>query len=225
MEEIILIDDDKRLCDKLKKYFKEFSLDLHTFTNPLDGIKNIEVGDYKVLILDGMMPDMDGFEVCKKVREFSQIPIVFLTGRVDEADKILGLEFGADDYITKPFSPRELVARIKSQLRRVNQQLETKISGNDLELNTKNYTAAYKGQEIKLTATEFEILHYLESFKGEVKTREEIMQGLYGDTWESFDRSLDISISRIRKKLKEIVGDKEFIKTVRLKGYIFVDND
>ena len=170
-----------------------------------------------------MLPEMDGFEVCKKIREFSNIPIIFLTGRVEEADKILGLEHGADDYVTKPFSPRELVARVKSQLRR-NQNLANSptISEAQLELNTGNYTAFYSGKEIKFTATEFEILKFLVENKGNVKSREEIMEGLYGDTWEAFDRSLDIAISRIRKKLKEGTEGKELIKTVRLKGYMFV---
>jgi DNA-binding response OmpR family regulator len=223
MSKIIIIDDDKRLCEKLEKYLLDFSFDLVSYNEPLPGIEAIRNNQYSVLILDGMLPGMDGFEVCKKVREFSQIPIIFLTGRVEEADKILGLEYGADDYVTKPFSPRELVARIKSQLRRgghVPTSAST-TSEDGLELNLGSYTAKYQGELIKLTATEFEILNYLVQHKGMVRSREEIMQGLHGDTWEAFDRSLDIAVSRIRKKLKEISNGKEFIKTVRLKGYIF----
>lgn len=226
MANIIIIDDDQRLCDKLEKYLAGFSLKLTSFNTPKEGIESIRVSKYDVLILDGMLPDIDGLEVCRQVREFSDIPIIFLTGRVEEADKILGLEYGADDYVTKPFSPRELVARIKSQLRRSETRVDTsEILENDLKLNDGSYTAFYKNSEIKFTATEFEILQFLAKNKGQVKSREEIMQGIHGDTWEAFDRSLDIAVSRIRKKLKEISDGREFIKTVRLKGYIFVTTD
>ncbi|OIQ16436.1 MAG: hypothetical protein BM556_14940 [Bacteriovorax sp. MedPE-SWde] len=225
MQKIIMIDDDKKLCDKLSEYFDGFQLSLSSFQTSKDGLDAIKESDFSVLILDGMLPDMDGFEVCKEVRKFSDIPIIFLTGRVEETDKILGLEYGADDYVTKPFSARELVARVKSQIRRIdvkgssNKELESA----GLTLNPGSYTASYMAKDIDLTATEFEILKFLFENKGETKSREEIMEGLYGDTWEAFDRSLDIAISRIRKKLKSACPDVEFIKTVRLKGYIFVD--
>ena len=227
MDNILIIDDDKRLCEKLSKYLKDFAMELADAQDPIEGIELLKKNDYKVLILDGMLPNMDGLEVCRKVREFSVIPIIFLTGRVEEADKILGLEYGADDYVTKPFSPRELVARVKSQLRRqeLQEDKNSSVEHSGLELNTGSYTAKYEGEIIKLTATEFEILSYLVENQGQVKSREEIMQGLHGDTWEAFDRSLDIAVSRIRKKLSNISGGKEFIKTVRLKGYIFATAD
>lgn len=225
-----MIDDDERLCDKMKQYLASFSLDLGSFHTPAAGIEAVKNGNYDVLILDGMLPGMDGTQVCREIRQFSTIPIIFLTGRVEEADKILGLESGADDYITKPFSPRELVARINSQLRRFGvlagnstAAIEKKtLEEQDLELNSSNYLAFYKKTEIKFTATEFEILKFLMEHKGHIVAREEIMQGIHGDTWEAFDRSLDIAISRIRKKLNSVAPEVEFIKTVRLKGYLFV---
>lgn len=226
MIKVIIVDDDTKLCSKLIEYFKDFQIELLAFHHPSDGIGALKNQKFDVMILDGMLPDKDGFEVCKEVRQFSNIPIIFLTGRVEETDKVLGLEYGADDYVTKPFSARELVARIKSQIRRV----ELKSSGtkevqsSGLSLNPGNYNASYGDDVIDLTATEFEILKFLVENKGLTKTREEIMEGLYGDTWEAFDRSLDIAISRIRKKLKSVCPNIEFIKTVRLKGYIFVDN-
>ncbi|OUR93580.1 hypothetical protein A9Q84_19115 [Halobacteriovorax marinus] len=225
MNKILILDDDIKLCEKLVKYFEGFNLNLSSVHHPHEGIKKLQAEKYDVLILDGMLPDMDGLEVCKKIREFSNIPIVFLTGKVEESDKILGLEYGADDYVTKPFSPRELVARIKSQLRRIQTKNSKSIlAGSGIELNIGNYTAICNGETIDLTATEFEILKFLIEHKGAVKSREDIMEGLYGDTWEAFDRSLDIAISRVRKKLKK-VHEKEFIKTVRLKGYMFVDEN
>ncbi len=226
MSKIIIIDDDEKLCTKLVGYFKDFSLDLEAFHRPDDGIKAIKDSDFNVLILDGMLPGKDGFEVCKELRSFTNIPIIFLTGRVEETDKILGLEYGADDYVTKPFSVRELVARVKSQLRRTSLKDDSvkEMSSSGLILNPGSYTTSYENKAIDLTATEFEILKFLAENKGQTKSREEIMEGLYGDTWDAFDRSLDIAISRIRKKLKAACPDIEFIKTVRLKGYIFVDH-
>jgi len=226
MGKIIIIDDDEKLCSKLVRYFKDFQLELEAFHRPDEGISAIKDHKYDVLILDGMLPGKDGFEVCKELRTFTNIPIIFLTGRVEETDKILGLEYGADDYVTKPFSIRELVARVKSQLRRVSHKDDqVKEMGNaGLVLNPGSYTTTYKDEKIELTATEFEILKFLVENKGQTKSREEIMEGLYGDTWDAFDRSLDIAISRIRKKLKSACPDIEFIKTVRLKGYIFVDH-
>jgi len=225
MSKILILDDDIKLCEKLEKYFSGLNLNLSMSHHPHEGIKKLKEESFDVLILDGMLPDLDGLEVCKQIREFSSIPIVFLTGKVEESDKILGLEYGADDYVTKPFSPRELVARIKSQLRRIQTKATKSIlSSAGIEMNIGNYTATCNGKVIDLTATEFEILKFLIEHKGSVKSREDIMEGLYGDTWEAFDRSLDIAISRVRKKLKK-VHEKEFIKTVRLKGYMFVDEN
>jgi DNA-binding response OmpR family regulator len=225
MSKILIIDDDIKLCEKLHKYLEGFNLNLEMIHHPLEGIKKIKDSSFDVLILDGMMPDLDGLETCKRIREFSEIPIIFLTGKVEESDKVLGLEYGADDYVTKPFSPRELVARIKSQLRRKNSKATPGVlQSSGIELNVGNYTASFNSKSVDFTATEFEILKFLLENKGVVKSREEIMEGLYGDTWEAFDRSLDIAISRVRKKLKNI-DDKELIKTVRLKGYMFVNEN
>jgi DNA-binding response OmpR family regulator len=225
MSNIIIIDDDIKLCEKLDKYFEGFNLKLTSIYHPLEGLEKIKSSKFDVLILDGMLPDLDGLEVCKRVREFSDIPIIFLTGKVEESDKILGLEYGADDYVTKPFSPRELVARVKSQIRRLNSSSSLSLlKSSGIELNVGDYSAKYNGNSVDLTATEFEILKFLVEHKGNVKSREEIMEGLYGDTWEAFDRSLDIAISRVRKKLKKI-DDKDLIKTIRLKGYMFIDEN
>lgn len=228
MQKIILIDDDQELATKLKRFFEDYSFDLNAFTNPLEAIDYLKNEKPLLVILDGMMPEMDGLDVCKKIREFSNIPIIMLSGRVEEIDKIMGLENGADDYVTKPFSPRELVARIKSQIRKLDylskNQDNSSLEFSDLKINENTYEVTLKNNLIPLTATEFEILKFLATYKGEVKSREEIMQALHGDTWEAFDRSLDIAISRIRKKLASI-DDKEYIKTVRLKGYVFAIAD
>ncbi len=222
MEQILIIDDDTSLCEKLKKYFEGYQLELSAEHNGSSGVESVKKNKYKVIILDGMLPDLDGHEVCKEIRSFSNIPIVFLTGKVEESDKILGLEYGADDYVTKPFSPRELVARIKSQLRRLESTDLVKLESAGISLNMGDYSANFNQEPLDLTATEFEILKYLVENKGIVKSREEIMEGLHGESWEAFDRSLDIAISRIRKKLKK-VSDTELIKTVRLKGYMFIN--
>jgi len=227
---VLLIDDDEKLCNQLQKYFSDFQIDCDFATHPNEGLTKFKNNNYEVVILDGMMPDKDGFEVCKEIRETSSIPIIMLTGRVEEADKIIGLEYGADDYVTKPFSPREIVARIKAQTRRQSMlhnkgelNVETLRSGK-LLLAQKELTASYDDKNLNLTTQEYGVLFILMSTPHKSLTREEIMEKLHGEDWKAFDRALDITISRLRKKLKDVEQDTEFIKTVWGKGYMFVQD-
>jgi DNA-binding response OmpR family regulator len=184
---------------------------------------------YDLLILDIMLPEMDGFETCKQIRKESEIPIIMLTARGEVTDKIVGLELGADDYLPKPFEPRELLARIQSVLRRT----EPKLGTNDL-VKLKNFvldpnkrTAFFYNKDMELTSTEYELLLLFVKHNGKVLSRDEIMQNTRGISWMSFDRSVDVMVSRLRNKFKSLGKSKEqIIKTVHSVGYmLFLDKE
>ncbi len=224
---ILLIDDDEKLGNSLKSYLSKFSMELIAVTLPSLGMEELSKTEFDLILLDGMLPEKDGLEVCRDVREKSSIPIIMLTGRVEEEDKILGLDYGADDYVTKPFSPRELVARINSLLRRSHHVKggAASVKSGDLNLDTASLKASLKGKDLELTTQEFEVLNYLVEHSSSVQSREAIMKGLHGEDWTAFDRALDIAISRIRKKIKKIDDSKEYIKTVWGKGYMFLGGE
>ena len=227
--QVLIIDDDEKLGESLGQYFSKFSINLLVALRPSAGMVLLEKNQVDLILLDGMLPEKDGLEVCREVREESNIPIIMLTGRVEQEDKILGLDYGADDYVTKPFEPRELVARINSLVRRSKRMSSPKEVGKktnvgSLELDPGCFVAKYNGEDLKLTTQEFEVLHILMESSGATLSRESIMQELHGEDWKAFDRALDIAISRIRKKLNKY-EEKEFIKTVWGKGYMFVSQD
>lgn len=222
---VLIIDDDEKLGQSLKEYLAGFSIDLTVAITPSEGMVEMDKENFSLIILDGMLPEKDGLDICRDIRKTSDVPIIMLTGRVEESDIVLGLEYGADDYVTKPFSPRELVARIKRLLRR-NDTVKTektkgKISALSLDLYPDKYEAFLGGVNLNLTTQEFDILLLLMTQSQTTLSREEIMKGLHGEDWMAFDRSLDIAISRLRKKLKND-DDVEYIKTVWGKGYMFV---
>jgi len=224
---VLLIDDDEKLGETLAKYFDKFSLTLLPANRPSKGMELLKSNEVDLILLDGMLPEKDGLEVCREIRSESDIPIIMLTGRAEQEDKILGLDYGADDYVTKPFEPRELVARINSLIRRSKKMAKSGHNGQKLEmdklvLDPGNFTAHYNDENLNLTTQEFEVLYFLMESAGKTLTRESIMQGIHGEDWKAFDRALDIAVSRIRKKLKKLDHEKEFIKTVWGKGYMFL---
>lgn len=223
---VLMIDDDEKLALGLKEYLERFSLFMDVAVTPSDGLKLFDQNNYAAIILDGMLPEKDGFEICKEIRKHSDIPILMLTGRVEESDIVLGLEYGADDYITKPFAPREVVARIQRQIKRsqskpVNKEESSKLKAGNLEIYIDKYEAFLNGKNLNLTAQEFDILNYFMKNSQATLSREEIMQGIHGKDWTAFDRALDIAISRLRKKLNADT-EVEYIKTIWGKGYMFL---
>ncbi len=229
MYTILLIDDDLRLAVLLKKYFSRYDLQLLSDSHPLQGIERIrQNSQIDLLVLDIMLPDMDGFEVCRTLRKFTDIPILMLTARGDVMDRIIGLEIGADDYLAKPFEPRELVARIHNILKRSQPQKKIQQSVNvipntilqwgDLSINKHNHQAKLKQTELKLTNKEYELLLLLAENPDKNFKRDEIMNALSGIDAELFSRSIDILVSRLRTKLKPL----ECIQTVWGKGYRFI---
>jgi DNA-binding response OmpR family regulator len=220
---VLLIDDDKRLGSLLTEYLGRFGFAVDVATHPEDGLRALKGTQPEILILDVMLPDMDGFAVCRRVRETSSIPIIMLTARGDVMDRIVGLELGADDYLPKPFEPRELVARIQAVLRRrVPVAADEVMRAGALELDLTARAARLNGNELTLTTAEFELLVLLVRNRGRVLTRDRILEETRGLDWESFDRSIDVLVSRLRQKLGDDSKKPSFIRTVRGTGYSFI---
>jgi OmpR family response regulator RpaB len=222
MPRLLLIDDDEQLGAPLAAYFRRFQFELQHATRPSEGLKRLRQGGFDVAILDVMLPEMDGFELCRTIRKDSQIPIVMLTARGDVMDRVVGLELGADDYLPKPFEPRELLARIQTILRRAApanghgaRQLRFE-GGLDVDLDRR--TVQRGAETLELTSTEFELLVMLAQSPGKVFSRDDILERLRGQSAEDIHtRAVDILVSRLRRKLEPL----DCIKTLRNAGYTF----
>ena len=201
----------------------EFGFKTLTATHPEDGLKKLNQKSPDLVILDVMLPGMDGFEVCKTIRQHSLVPIIMLTARGELMDKVVGLELGADDYLPKPFEPRELVARIHSVLRRAKKIDKTRPQSFDrLEIDFTRHIVKLDGEIVDLTTNEFAALALLTGNPGKVFNRDEILQELRGIDCDAFNRSVDITMSRLRQKLNDDPKNPTFIKTVWGTGYVFV---
>ncbi len=229
MEHILIIDDDTELCDLLKDYLQGEGFVISTVHNGAQGAEVAVLEKHDLVVLDVMLPGMNGFDVLRKVREQSSIPVIMLTARGDDIDRIVGLELGADDYLPKPFNPRELVARIRAIQRRleaaVSQAVTDKrgaeITVGDVSLCTSNRTVKRAGQLIELTSVEFSLLENLLNHAGEVISREDLVQEVLGRQLSAYDRSIDVHVSALRKKLGHYEGHLERIRTVRGIGYLY----
>jgi DNA-binding response OmpR family regulator len=220
---ILIIDDDAKLNQLLKDYLKDFGFDVATATHPAKGLKKLKQTTPDLVILDIMLPEMDGFEVCRTIRQTSDVPIIMLTARGEITDKVVGLELGADDYLAKPFEPRELVARIQSVLRRTRLLTDTRsLSFNRLVIDPAKQIARLDGKPVDLTTNEFRALVLLAANAGKVLNRDQLLQELRGIDCDAFNRSVDITVSRLRQKLKDNPKAPEFIKTVWGSGYVFI---
>ena len=226
MTRILLIDDDEKLGELLKAYFQRFDLQLDTATLPSVGLARIQRDKPDLVILDVMLPEQDGFEVCRTIRKTSTVPVVMLTARGEVTDRIVGLEIGADDYLPKPFEPRELVARIQNVLRRGRPRGDDKsLRFGDLSLNLERRTVELEGESLDLTTMEYQLLVLFASNPGKTFNRDEILNELRGIDAQLFSRSVDILVSRLRQKLKDTSRQPRFIKTVWGTGYAFVGEE
>lgn len=218
---ILFVDDDVELCDLMKEYFGRKGFEVECVHNGRDGLSIALEQKHQIVILDGMLPALDGFEVLRQLRKRSSIPVIMLTARTRERDRITGLDSGADDYLPKPFSPDELLARIRAVCRRYEKaplkEAEVLRAG-PLELNRSTRVVRRAGQLIELTETEFHILELLMRKPGLPVTRDEIAAVLYQREASPFERSLDVHVSHLRKKLER--GSAPLIRTVRGSGYI-----
>ncbi len=220
---ILVIDDDEKLNALLKEYLSKFGFEVISATLPVEGLKAVGKFSPDLVVLDVMMPGMDGFEVCREIRKINNVPIIMLTARGEVTDKIVGLELGADDYMAKPFEPRELIARIQVILRRIySTQKSDKLKAGNLELFPDKYLAKIDEKQIDLSTLEFILLEMLVKNKGKVLSREQLMDNLHGIDWQVFDRSIDVLVSRLRQKLNDGPKNPEYIKTIRGVGYQFI---
>jgi len=221
MHRVLLIDDDEGLVPPLATYLRRFDLDLVAATRPSAGLARLREAHFDAVILDVMLPEMDGFELCRTIRKESDVPIVMLTARGDVMDRVVGLELGADDYLPKPFEPRELLARIQTILRRVapagNTARQLRFEGLTIDLDRR--TVQRQGDAVDLTSTEFELLALLAAAPHKVFSRDDILDKLRGRSAEDIhSRAVDILVSRLRRKLEPL----DCIHTLRNAGYRFV---
>lgn len=228
MTRILLIDDDEKLGELLKAYFQRFDMQLDNAVRPSEGLLKIQRDKPDLVILDGMLPEQDGFDVCRTIRKTSSIPVVMLTARGDVTDRIVGLEIGADDYLSKPFEPRELVVRIQNVLRRsraAEEENSKLLRFGSLQVDTERRTAELEGNPLDLTTMEYQLLVLFASNPGRTFNRDEILNELRGIDAQLFSRSVDILVSRLRQKLGDTSRQPRFIKTVWGTGYAFVGEE
>lgn len=220
---VLVVDDDERLNALLMKYLGQFGLSVRAVAHPEAALRALNTDPPDIVVLDVMLPDMDGFTVCRKIREHSHIPIIMLTARGEVTDRILGLDMGADDYLPKPFEPRELVARIEAVLRRdVRADSDDDLQIGPLHVSWETRSAHLNGADLGLTTAEFELLGVLVRNRGRVLTRDRIMDEIRGIDWETYDRSIDVLVSRLRQKLGDDARQSSMIRTVRGAGYSFI---
>jgi DNA-binding response OmpR family regulator len=219
---LLLIDDDTALGELLVEYFARFGHRLAFDPTAARGRAALRRSEPELLILDVMLPDADGMELCREIRSESDIPIVMLTARGDIPDRVLGLEYGADDYVPKPFEPRELVARVETLMRRAREAPARSLTAAGLTLEPETRRVFREGDEVELTTMEFELLKVLMQSRGRVLSRDTLLERLHGFDPGSFDRSVDMAISRLRSKLDDDSRSPRFIKTIRGVGYQFV---
>ena len=225
--QIIIIDDDPKLCDLIREYLEPLGYAVDSAHTGPDGLEAVRAGDFSAVILDVMLPGMDGFEVLKAIRHDSNVPVIMLTGRGDEADRVVGLEIGADDYLPKTFSMRELLARLRAVMRRATPTpateengVEADITNGDLNISPGSRTAALGDVPLRLTSLEFDLLLSLARARGRVRSREQILEDVAGRDYDVFDRSIDVHVSALRQKLGDDPKAPTFIETVRSVGYM-----
>ncbi len=226
MQELILVvDDEPKIVKLTRDYLEKDGFRVSTAVNGAEALAVARREKPDLIILDLMLPDIDGWEVCRTLRRETGTPIIMLTARSDESDQIVGLELGADDYITKPFSPRTLVARVRAVLRRAQGRLKPQsvIHAGDLEVDLDAHMVRLKGQPVHLTPNEFRLLAILAQHPGQLLTREQLIDQMHGISLESFDRSIDSHIKNLRRKIDSEQAGPVYIKTVYGEGYRFLD--
>jgi two-component system, OmpR family, response regulator CpxR len=227
MSKILIIDDDEELCELVSEYLSVEGFTTEAVHDGESGLQKALSNEYEMAILDVMLPKKNGFDVLRELRKSSKLPVVMLTAKGDDMERIVGLEIGADDYLPKPFNPRELVARLRAVLRRVQDVDENKqvtsenFSVEDIEVSLTGRAAKINGEDVNLTAVEFDLLVALLEQAGKVVKKEDLSQRVLDRRLSPFDRSLDMHVSNLRKKLGLRSDESERIKTIRSVGYIY----
>ena len=216
---ILIVEDEAKLAALLADYLRQGGFEPSVLENGLDVVPWVREHRPDLILLDLMLPGRDGMEICREIRTFSRVPIIMVTARVEEIDRLLGLELGADDYVCKPFSPREVVARVKAVLRRAGESRSAQERG--LVLEEERYRALLKGKDLGLTAVEFNLLHLLASHPGRLFSRTQLMDRIYPDQRIVSDRTIDSHIKKLRKKMSAVDPEADFIRSVYSVGYAF----
>jgi two-component system, OmpR family, response regulator CpxR len=226
VDRILVIDDDVELCSLVAEYLQPEGFQVEPAHDGKHGLERALSGEHLLVVLDVMLPSMNGFDVLRRLRGTSRVPVLLLTARGEDVDRIVGLEIGADDYLPKPFNPRELVARIRAILRRT--RTPTRPDGSpetlqvaDIELDPATRTVLQRGKPLEFTSVEFSLLQALLQEAGQVVSRERLVDTVLGRKFSPFDRSIDMHVSKVRKKLGDTGDGADYIKTVRSVGYIF----
>jgi DNA-binding response OmpR family regulator len=229
---VLVIDDDRKLCRLIRDYLAPLGYQVSAAHTGPEGVEKALGAAWHAVILDVMLPGLDGLEVLRQIRRESDVPVLMLTARGEEADRIVGLEFGADDYLPKTFSTRELLARLRAVTRRSlrpvmkgGTEVGSEIVIGKLRINTATRVALLEDQPLLLTPVEFDLLASLAGARGRVKSRERLLEEIRDRDYDVFDRSIDVHISGLRKKLGDDPREPRFIRTVRAAGYSFIDPD
>jgi DNA-binding response OmpR family regulator len=222
---ILVVDDEARIVKLVRDYLERAGFDVIAAPDGETALRLTRGQKPDLIVLDLMLPGVDGLDVCRRLRRESGVPIIMLTARVEEADRIVGLELGADDYVTKPFSPGELVARVRATLRRVHGQLgpATVVRVGDVELDTAALTAEFAGRPVDLTPSEFQLLATMVRQPGRIFNREQLLEAVHGVAFDGFDRSVDSHIKNLRRKIEQDPRQPRYIQTVYGVGYRFVE--
>lgn len=227
---LLVIDDDRELCALIQDYLKPFGYDVSCEHDGISGARVATTEKFDAVILDLMLPGIDGLEVLKQIRNQSDVPVLMLTARGEEMDRIVGLEMGADDYLPKTFSSRELLARLRAVTRRNSrvapaEDAPPEINVGSLRVNSSTHVAVLDGQPLKLTSLEFDLLLCLAQARGRVKTRENLIETIGDRLYDGIDRSIDVHIWSLRRKLGDDPKNPRFIRTVRAVGYMLINPD
>jgi len=226
MSKILVVDDEKAIVDILKFNLEREGFEVVTAGDGEEGIDKFRLDQPDLILLDIMMPKIDGLQACKTIRHESNVPIIMITARAEEVDKVLGLEFGADDYVTKPFGVRELIARVKSNLRRTTMDLDQNkktqvFTFNNMTINIDKYEVSKDGRVIDLTVREYELLKFLAMQKDQIFTREQLLEKVWGYEYYGDVRTVDVTVRRLREKVEDDPSKAKFILTKRGIGYYF----
>ena len=229
MKKVLIVDDEKSIVKGLKSYLEQDDMQVDTAYDGEEAVEKARTDAYDIILLDIMLPKLTGLEVCQIIREFSDVPIIMLTAKGDDMDKIIGLEYGADDYITKPFNILEVKARIKARLRRNTRNDESResranvIEKKGLKIETDSRRVYINGNEVSLTAKEFELVLLLVSNPNKVYSRDELLKEIWGATYPGDARTVDVHVRRLREKIEAHPADPEYIHTKWGVGYFFQD--
>src|SRR4051812_17500848 len=225
MDRVLIVDDDVELCELVSEYLSGEGFEVEAVHDGNEGLKRSLSGEHVLVVLDIMLPGMNGLDVLRNLRKQSRVPVLILTARGDDVDRIVGLEIGADDYLPKPFNPRELMARVRAILRRSHGDSQggagEKVMVGDVELDPASRVVRRSGDPVELTSVEFALLEALMRAAGQVVTRETLAQNVLGRRFMPYDRSIDVHVSKLRRKLGDQSADAERIKTIRGVGYVF----